>query len=269
MITVRKSGDRLHELAGLQEIWHTFKPDAHAGPEPGTTSAWESGFGLLESLQESEIEPLGFLLRHAQRDAVILTFVQQGALVWEDSLGGSGLVRTGEFWRMTSGRGVIYREANASRTHPVRVVQLWLSPPRFNLKTSHEHKHFTAAERRGALCLIATADGRDGSLAIHQDAMVYSALLEAGTHIAHALEPGRNAWLHVLDGEVTLGDQILSAGDGAGFVDELVVSFRTRNNTATEILLIDLGPSRNDRVRQTSRRRRLLSLVEENQPRGH
>lgn len=240
MITIRKSEDRLKERVGLQQIWHTFRPDALAENLDVPAGSAPEGFGLLENLQESKIEPLGFLLRHAGRDAVILTYVQQGALIWEDSLGGSGLVRTGEFWRMTSGRGVIYREANASRTHPVRVVQLWLSPKRFNLETSHEQKRFSVAERRGALCVVAGPDGRDESLSIHQDATVSSALLDAGTHIAHALEPGRSAWLHILDGEVALGDRILSAGDGAGFTDEIVVSFGARTRD-TEILLVDLG----------------------------
>jgi hypothetical protein len=140
---------------------------------------------------------------------------------------------------MTAGRGIRHSETNASRTDSAHVFQIWLRPSEAGLPPSHEQKRFSAAERRGVLCVVASPDGRRGSLRIHQDALMCSALLDPGQHVVHELSYGRSAWLHVVRGEVTLGDTVLAAGDGAGVSAERAVSLTAREES--EILLFDLG----------------------------
>jgi quercetin 2,3-dioxygenase len=231
MITLRRAEERHHDRSREQEVRPTFSP--HDGASP-----FGDGFGTLEVLDESRLPPGGGIARRPRRDAEIVTFVREGTLAWEDSMDGSGLVQAGEFRRMTAGRGIRHRETNASRTDWAHVFQVWLRPAQPDLEPSHEQKRFSAAERRGRLCVVGSPDGRRGSLRIHQDALLYSALLEPGTHVVHELAPGRSAWLHLVEGEVTLGDLVLTTGDGAGVRGEHAVSLTAEEST--EILLLDL-----------------------------
>jgi redox-sensitive bicupin YhaK (pirin superfamily) len=140
---------------------------------------------------------------------------------------------------MTARRGVRHRETNVSRSDWAHVFQIWLRPSEVGLAPSQEQKRFSAAERRGVLRIVASSDGRRASLRIHQDAVLCSAMLDPGQHVVHELAPGRSAWLHVVKGEVTLGDVVVATGDGAGLSGERAVSFTAR--AVTEILLVDLG----------------------------
>jgi len=144
----------------------------------------------------------------------------------------------GEFQRMTPGRGIRCNETNASRTDWTHVFQIGLYPSRAGFEPGHEQKRFSAAERRGVLCVVASPDARKGSLRVHRDAELYSSLLDPGQHVVHELSPGRSAWLHLLDGKVMLGDVILTAGDGAGITVERAVSITAQEES--EIMLIDL-----------------------------
>ena len=231
MIILRRAEERHHDRSREQEVWLTFFPHDSASP-------FADGFGTLEILDEGRLPPGGGITRRSRRDAEIVTFVREGALAWEDSMDHSGLVQAGEFRRMTAGRGVRHRESNASQTDWAHVFQVWLRPAQPDLEPSHEQKRFSVAERRGRLCIVGSPDGRRGSLVIHQDALVYSALLEPGTHVVHELLPGRSAWLHLIEGEVTLGDLVLTTGDGAGIRAEHAVSLTAEERT--EILLFDL-----------------------------
>jgi redox-sensitive bicupin YhaK (pirin superfamily) len=168
-----------------------------------------------------------------------LTYVCEGALAYENSLGSSGIVQAGEFQRVTVGRGLHHSKTNASRTDWAHFFQIWLRPSEADLEPGYEQKRFTAAQRRGGLCVVASLDARRGSLHIHQDTLIYSALLDPGQHVVHELSPGRSAWLHVVQGEVTLGDTVLTTGDGAGLTAERVVSLTAMEES--EILLVDLG----------------------------
>lgn len=231
MITLRRAEERHHERSREQEVWLTFFPHDHASP-------FSDDFGTLEILDEGRLPPGGGITRRPHRDVEIVTFVREGALAWEDSTESSGLVQAGEFRRMTVGRGVRHRETNASRTDWAHIYQIWLRPAQADLEPSHEQKRFSAAERRGRLCVVGSPDSRRGSLLLHQDALVYSALLEPGTHVVHELLPGRSAWLHLVEGEVTLGDLVLTTGDGVGITAEPAVSVTAEERT--EILLLDL-----------------------------
>ena len=168
--------------------------------------------------------------------------MREGALAYDDSSGRSGVIQAGEFQRTTAGRGSHHSETNASRTDWAQVFQICLRPAQAGLVPGLEQKRFSAAERRGGLCLVASSDARRGSLRIHQDALLYSAMLGPGKHVVHELREGRSAWLHLVEGEVTLGDVVLSSGDGAGLTAERAVSLTAREET--EILLVDLGARR-------------------------
>lgn len=233
MITLRRAEERHHDQRRKREIWLTFYPPDQADP-------LADGFAALETLNEIRLPPGGGVPRHPYRDGEIVTYVCEGALACEDSTGRSGVVHAGEFQRMTAGNGVHHREANASRTHWAHVFQIWLRPSEAELELGHEQKRFTAAERRGVLRVVASPDARKGALRIHQDALLYSALLDPGKHVVHELLPGRSAWLHLVQGEVTLGDVVLTTGDGAGFSAERAVSLTAQEET--EILLLDLLP---------------------------
>jgi redox-sensitive bicupin YhaK (pirin superfamily) len=231
MITLRRANERHHDRRRKQEVWHTFHPEDRA-------DALAGGFGSLEVLDEDRLSPGAGVPRHPHRDAEIVTYVREGALAHEDSMGRSGVIHAGEFQRMTAGRGIRHSETNASRTDWAHVFQIWLRPSAAGLEPGHEQKRFSAAERRGGLCVVASPDARRGSLRIHQDALVYSAMLDPGQHVIHELSHGRSAWLHLVQGEVTLGDTILTTGDGAGVTAEPAVSLTAREET--EILLVDV-----------------------------
>lgn len=229
MIALRRAAERRHDRHRQHELWRTFYPR-----EPVT-----DGFGLLESLDEDEVGPGAGVRLHPRRDAEIVTYVREGALAFEDSTGRSGVIRAGEFQCATVGRAAPGRETNASRSDPAHVFQVGLRAWQAGLEPCQEQRRFSAAERRGVLCVVASPDSRRGSLRLRQDALVISALLHPGQHVVHELPPGRSAWLHLVEGEATLGDVVLTTGDGAGVTAERGVSLTAR--AETEILLLDLG----------------------------
>ena len=235
MITLRRATQRHHERRRKQEVWLTFYPQDMADQNT-------DGFGTLESLTEDRLPPGAGVPRHRHHVGEIITYVREGALGYEDSLGRSGVIRAGEFQRMTAGRSLRHSETNASRTDWAHVFQIGLRPWQEGLEPAHEQKRFSAAERRGGLCVVASPDARRGSLRIHQDALMYSAMLDPGQHVVHELSQGRRAWLHIVQGEVTLGDVVLTAGDGAGFTAERAVSLTAQEEA--EILLVDIGVER-------------------------
>lgn len=232
MITLRRDKERHHDRRRKLEAWLTFGPRDRA-------DALAGGFGALEVLTEDRLAPGAGVPRRPPHDAEIVTYVREGTLAYEDSSGLSGVIPAGEFHRMTAGRGIRHSETNASRTDWAHFFQVWLRPSEAGLEPEHEQKRFSAAERRGRLCVVASPDARGGSLRIHQDALLYSAMLDPGVHVVHELSEGRRAWLHVVQGEVALGDAILTTGDGVGVTAERTVSLTAREET--EILLLDLA----------------------------
>jgi quercetin 2,3-dioxygenase len=231
MMIVRRAKERRLDRHGKQEIWLTF--DAQADDDPLAL-----GFNSLQVLNESRLPPTRGSPPHPHRDAEVITYVLEGALAYDDSLGRSGVLTAGEFRLMTMGRGVSCTETNPSRTDWAHLFQIWLRSRDAGMQPGHEQKRFSAAQRRGRLCLVASSDARLGSLHLREDALVYSALLERGHHMIHDLALGRAAWLHVVTGQVTLGDTTLFAGDGAGISGERPVSFTAQEET--EVLLLDL-----------------------------
>jgi quercetin 2,3-dioxygenase len=232
MFNVRRAKERQCDRSRKQEKWHTFDSGSTADP-------FTHGFGTLRTLSEIRLAPGARAPRNSLQDAVVVTYVHEGALAYEDSLGHSDVVQTGEFQRVTSGRGLRHSTMNASRRDWAHFYQIWLRPSEAELELGHEQKRFSVADRRNRLCVVASLDARRGSLCLHQDALLCSALLDPGQHLVHELVPGRSAWLHLVRGEVTLGDIVLTTGDGAGLTAEPAVSITASEES--EILLVEVG----------------------------
>lgn len=232
MIKLRRAEERHHDRHRNRDDWFTFYPRDRGDPRADR-------FGHLESLRESRVPARAIASRAPHHDAEIVTYVRKGALAYEDAPNGTGVIQAGEFQGTTAGRGIRRSETNTSQSHRAHVFQLLLGSAESGLAPGHELKRFTVAERRGRLCVVASPDARRGSLRIHQDALVCSALLEPGQHVVHELSPGRTAWLHCVEGELTLGDIVLTRGDGVGLTAERSVSLTAQEQT--EILLVNLG----------------------------
>ena len=232
MITVRKAGERGHARHGWLESFHTFSFAGYHDPE-------QMGFRALRVINEDRVQPKRGFGTHSHRDMEIVSYVLAGALAHEDSLGTGSVIRPGDVQRMSAGTGVSHSEFNHSASELVHFLQIWILPEREGLPPSYEQKHFPAAERTGALRLVASSDGRDGSIRIHQDVALYASLLGAGDAVEHALRPGRHAWLQLARGSCTLNGIPLEAGDGAAVSGE--TSLHIRGSGDSELLLFDLA----------------------------
>lgn len=230
-INLRRAGERYLACEAGSNRWMTFLPND--AKEPVLL-----GFSVLESFVEHDLAPgVGFLV-HAERDEETVTYVEKGALIHGDGAGDIGRLGAGEFRRARAAKGAVHGAINRSSTERAHVFQSWLASGAKGSGPDGEQKRFPLAERRGILRLIASPDGRDGSLRLRSDVRMYSSLLDRGTHLVHPLGPGRRGWLHVVRGKVLLAEHSLGEGDGAGVADELTVSFRAQE--PAEVLLFDL-----------------------------
>jgi redox-sensitive bicupin YhaK (pirin superfamily) len=203
---LRRSDQRGFADHGWLRSFHTFSFAGYYDPA-------HMGFRALRVINEDRVKPgMGFPT-HPHRDMEILTYVLEGALEHRDSMGTGSVVRPGDLQRMSAGTGVTHSEFNASKLEPVHFLQIWLVPDQRNYPPSYEQKSFTRAERQGTLRLVASRDGRDGSLTVHQDADLYAALLSAGQTVEHTILPGRNVLLHVARGGIEVAGDQLGSGD--------------------------------------------------------
>jgi len=232
MITIRRSEDRGHFDHGWLDTRHTFSFADYHDPR-------HMGFRSLRVINEDRVAPGKGFGTHGHRDMEILSYVLSGRLAHRDSTGGGSIIGTGEVQRMTAGAGVLHSEFNGSDSEPVHFLQIWILPERPNLLPGYEQKRFPEEERRGRLKLVASRDGADGSLTIHQDARVHAGLLDAGERAVLALADGRHAWVQVARGSVRLADETLSAGDGAALSSER--ELRLEGLDAAELLVFDLA----------------------------
>jgi redox-sensitive bicupin YhaK (pirin superfamily) len=232
MITVRASEERGLARHGWLESRHTFSFADYHDPA-------HMGFRALRVINEDRVQPGEGFGSHPHRDMEILTYVIQGALAHRDSTGSAGVIRPGDVQRMSAGTGIVHSEFNASREEPVHFLQIWIVPEHPGLAPGYEQRTFPLAERTGRLRLLAAPDGRDGALRLHQDASVWGALLPAGSRVAHALAPGRHAWLQMVKGKLSLNGTPLAAGDGAAAEGEERLVLEAGDEA--EILLFDLA----------------------------
>jgi redox-sensitive bicupin YhaK (pirin superfamily) len=190
-------------------------------------------------MNEDTVQPRQGFGEHPHNDMEIVTYVLEGALAHQDSMGNGEVLRAGEFQRMSAGTGITHSEFNPSRDEPVHLYQIWLYPNRMGIEPSYEQKRFAEEERRNRLRLVASHDATEGSLLIHQDVQIYLSTLDDGRQVTHTLGDGRHAWLQVLRGAVSLNGQNLKAGDGAAVSDERLVVMQA--NGKAEVMLFDLA----------------------------
>jgi redox-sensitive bicupin YhaK (pirin superfamily) len=231
MIIRRPAAERGQTRTGWLEGRHSFSFNRYYDPR------W-TGFRDLLVINEDRVAPSSGFPPHSHSDMEIITVVFEGALEHRDSSGGHGVIRPGEVQKMSAGTGVTHSEMNPSGDEPVHLLQIWIQPERQGLEPYYEQKAFPDEERRGRLRLIASREAIDGSVTIHQDASVYTALLDAGEEVTHELRPGRTAWVQVVKGSLKVNDTELSAGDGAAVSDEERLTLRA--SEPSEFLLFDL-----------------------------
>ena len=196
-------------------------------------------FGMLRVLNDDIVAPGGGFGMHPHNDMEIITIILDGALQHKDNMGNGSVIRPGDVQRMTAGTGVTHSESNSSREQAVHLLQIWILPNQEGLKPGYEQKLFTEAQKQGRLCLIASADGREDSVIVHQDASVYATVLGAGEKVVHELAANRHAWIQVARGVVTLNGERLEQGDGAAVSRE--AKLELAGLEAAEVLLFDLA----------------------------
>lgn len=231
MITIRKAGDRGHANHGWLDTHHTFSFADYRDPE-------HMGFRSLRVINEDIVAPGAGFAPHSHRDMEIITYVLNGAVAHKDSTGGGGVTRPGEVQYMCAGSGVTHSEYNASKEEPLHLYQIWILPNAKGLTPGYAQKEF-GDERNGVLRLVASFDGRDGSLKINQDTALYASVLNKGDKIELPLAGDRYGWLQAARGEIEINGERLHAGDGARIEGE--ASPRLRALSACEALFFDLA----------------------------
>jgi len=230
MITIRKAEERGHFNHGWLDTYHTFSFADYYDPR-------NMGFRALRVINDDRVEPGAGFGTHPHRDMEIITYVLDGELAHKDSMGNGSTIRPGEVQRMSAGTGVRHSEANPSPAQWLHLLQIWILPERNGIAPSYEQKYFEPAERQGRLRLVASPDGAEGSVSIHQDVRLYATLLDDGQEVAHTFDKGRYGWLHVARGVANVNGIELGAGDGAAISDEAKITI----NGDGEVLLFDLN----------------------------
>jgi hypothetical protein len=231
MIALRRANDRGHANHGWLDSYHTFSFAGYHDPR-------EMGFGPLRVINEDRVRGgMGFGT-HPHRDMEILSYVLEGALEHRDSMGTGSVIRPGDVQRMSAGTGVTHSEYNHSPTELVHFLQIWIEPNQYGVKPGYEQQHFPREEKRGRLRLVASPDGANGSVKIHQDARVYASVLDGSDVVSYALLDGRKAYVHVARGEISVNGHVLKAGDGAKIAGEPELRFADGKDA--EVLLFDM-----------------------------
>ncbi len=231
MRTVRRSDERGYADHGWLRSYHSFSFADYHDPR-------HMGFSSLRVINEDRIAPGTGFGTHGHRDMEIVSYVLDGELAHKDSMGNGSVIRPGDVQRMSAGTGVMHSEFNHAPDRVTHFLQIWIEPERRGLAPGYEEKRFEAAEKRGRLRLIASPDGADGSVTLHQDARLYAGLFDGAETATHVLAPGRGAYVHVVRGALEVNGVALAAGDAALLRDEPDV--RLANGRAAEVLLFDL-----------------------------
>ncbi|MBR9972451.1 pirin family protein [Magnetospirillum sulfuroxidans] len=232
MLIARPSAERGKANFGWLDSRHSFSFGEYFDPA-------YMGFASLRVINEDWVAPGTGFDTHPHRDMEIVTYVLEGALEHQDSLGSRSVIRPGEVQRMTAGTGIRHSEYNASDREQVHLLQIWILPDRKGLEPGYEQKPVKVAEQPGRLHVIASPDGRDGAVSIHQNAVIHAGILPVGSAVAFALAPDRGAWVQVARGAVTVNGLRLEAGDGLAARDEEVLNIH--GDADAEILVFDLG----------------------------
>ncbi|HSE91612.1 MAG TPA: pirin family protein [Candidatus Binatia bacterium] len=232
MITLRRSEDRGHTKLGWLDSRHTFSFGDYYDPK-------HMGFSHLRVINEDRVIPGAGFPTHSHRDMEIITYVLEGSLAHQDSTGTSSVIRVGDVQRMSAGTGISHSEYNASKTEPVHFLQIWIIPDQTGLKPGYEQQAISFDKNRGRWTLIASRDGRDASITVHQDVDVWAARCAPEEHATHRLKPSRHAFVQVARGAAMLNGVMLNAGDGAAISQEEILEFKAVEDA--EMLLFDLA----------------------------
>ena len=233
MITLRKSEERGLADHGWLRSWHSFSFAGSHDPR-------RMGFGPLRVINEDTVAPAQGFGMHGHQDMEILTYVLSGALEHQDTLGTGSVVRYGDVQRMSAGTGVHHSEFNHSTHEPVHFLQVWIIPATRGAAPGYEQKHFTPEQKLGRLCLVASPDGRDGSVRLLESAQVYATIVAEGTRVEHVLAAGRLCYVHVATGRAHVRGEALEAGDALLLWDEAgTLSIEGGDG---EVLMFDLPP---------------------------
>ena len=233
MLTVRKAAARGASKFGWLDSQHTFSFAGYRDPK-------NMGFSDLRVINEDRVVPGAGFGTHGHRDMEIISYVLEGELAHQDSMGTGSIIRPGDLQRMSAGTGVTHSEMNYSQENPVHFLQIWILPEEKGLAPGYEQKHFDPVERQDQWRLIGSRDGRDGSVTIRQDVSLYTATLSADTKLTHNLAAGRRAWLQITRGSVVVNGQQVEAGDGAAIADLASLTIMGLVE-GSEVLLFDLA----------------------------
>jgi len=232
MMDIRKSDERGHANHGWLDSHFTFSFADYFDPA-------HVQFRTLRVMNDDRVAGGGGFPKHPHRDMEIVTYVLEGALEHQDSMGNGSVIKPGDVQYMSAGTGVAHSEFNASKTEPVHLYQIWMLPEKQGLKPVYDQKNFSEAEKRGKLRLVVSPDGRDGSVKIRQDNELYATVLGTGETVKHELQKERHAYVQVARGSVKLNGTKLDAGDGAAISGEKTIELTGVENT--EVLLFDLA----------------------------
>ncbi len=232
MITIRKAADRGHTNIDWLDSRHSFSFGDYYDPR-------NMSFGPLRVINDDRVGPGGGFGAHPHRDMEIISYIVSGALEHKDSLGTGSVIRPGDVQRMTAGTGIRHSEFNPSANEPVHFLQIWITPEQKNLTPGYEQRTVTDKEKRNRLRLIASHDGRNESVTIHQNADVYASLLEPSKSVGQPIAGGRLAWLQLIRGTITLNGNKLETGDGAAIEQEQLLEITAQDES--EFLLFDLA----------------------------
>ncbi|WP_309741326.1 MULTISPECIES: pirin family protein [unclassified Chamaesiphon] len=230
--TIHPGDLRGHTKISWLDSYHTFSFSNFYDPQ-------RMGFRSLRVINDDRVAPGAGFGTHGHRDMEILTYVLAGELAHKDSLGTGAVIRPGDVQIMSAGTGIQHSEFNNSDTEPVHLLQIWILPDRQNITPRYDQRQFSPADKQGKLRLVASPDGRDGSVIVHQDLNLYAALLGAGDRLTFEMEPQRYVWLQVASGDLTLNGESLVAGDGVQISTPELLELTTAANA--EVLLFDLA----------------------------
>lgn len=232
MFITRPAGTRGHADHGWLDSHHTFSFADYYDPQ-------HMGFRSLRVINEDRVQPGRGFGTHPHRDMEILSYVLDGGLAHRDSMGSGSVIRPGDVQRMSAGTGVTHSEFNASKTDPVHFLQIWIQPAERGIRPGYEEQNFPREQRDGQLKLVASQDGRDGSLTIHADVAVHAGLFTDGQQATLPIARGRHAYVHVARGRVRVNGHDLGPGDSAALSDESAVELVGVDNS--EVLVFDLA----------------------------
>lgn len=230
MLNLRKSKDRGHANHGWLDSYHSFSFASYQDPE-------HMGYGPLRVINEDRVQAGSGFGTHGHRDMEIISYVLEGGLGHEDSMGNGSTIVAGDVQRMSAGTGVRHSEFNNDKSGVTHFLQVWIEPKFTGIKPSYEQKHFSAAEKRGRLRLIVSPDGRDGSVSMNQDAFLYAGLFDGAERDELQIAAGRRAYVHVARGQITVNGQELGAGDALKTGDGALTLAHGRS---AEVLVFDL-----------------------------